>query len=170
MPPRAPLDSVTLSIVGIDQVGGFGYYQAKLAQEAVARRGPLPVTIVRATQFHEFAAQILARSRFGPLAALPAMRVQPVAARRVGEFLAHCAIEPSDDDLHEIAGPKIEGLTDMARRFLVVRGQRCVVVPLRVPGAAGRAMRTGKLLASPSATILGTDYANWLEGADALAM
>ena len=71
---------VTLSIVGIDRVPDYGYYRAKLAQEAVATAGPVPVTIVRATQFHEFPAQILGRARFGPLAAMPVMRVQPVAA------------------------------------------------------------------------------------------
>ena len=56
---------VTLSIVGIDRVPS-GYYQAKLAQEAAALDGPLPATIVRATQFHEFPAQAFKRVHPGP--------------------------------------------------------------------------------------------------------
>jgi len=161
---------VTLSIVGIDRVTGFGYYEAKLAQEAAAERGPLPVTIVRATQFHEFASQILARSRLGPMAAVPVMRVQPVAARRVGEFLAQSAVVPPVEATVEIAGPKIERLTDMARRFLAVKAQRCAVLPLWVPGAAGRAMRSGQLLASGSTTIVGPDFETWLNGSDPLEL
>jgi hypothetical protein len=38
---------VTLSIVGIDDTD-FGYYRAKLA----AAPGPVPSTVVRATQLH----------------------------------------------------------------------------------------------------------------------
>jgi uncharacterized protein YbjT (DUF2867 family) len=54
---------VTLSIVGLERVAGYGYYEAKLAQDSAVLAGPLPVTIVRATQFHEFPAQVLRRTR-----------------------------------------------------------------------------------------------------------
>ena len=77
---------ITLSIVGLERVPGYGYYQAKLKQEAAARSGPLPVSIVRATQFHEFPAQILARTQVGPFAVVPRMKIQPIAARTVGEI------------------------------------------------------------------------------------
>ena len=43
---------VVLSIVGLERVPGYGYYEAKLAHEKAALAGPLPTTIVRATQFH----------------------------------------------------------------------------------------------------------------------
>ncbi len=72
---------VVLSIVGLERVPGFGYYEAKLAQEAAFVAGPLPVSLVRATQFHEFPAQILSRVGLGPFALVPIMRIQPVAAR-----------------------------------------------------------------------------------------
>ena len=45
---------VTLSIVGIDRAPA-GYFAAKL--EHAAAQGTVPVTIMRATQFHEFPAQ-----------------------------------------------------------------------------------------------------------------
>ncbi|MBV8463259.1 MAG: NAD(P)H-binding protein, partial [Acidimicrobiales bacterium] len=70
---------VVLSIVGIDR-GDAAYYRAKLVQEQTARAGPLALTIVRATQFHEFPGQILDRSSLGPLAAVPTMTIQPIAA------------------------------------------------------------------------------------------
>ncbi len=51
---------VVLSIVGIDRVG-LGYYRGKLRQEDVVRGGSLPWSVLRATQFHEFAGQTLER-------------------------------------------------------------------------------------------------------------
>src|SRR5207248_1586668 len=79
---------VTLSIVGIDRVPGYGYYRAKLEQESVVKAGPLPATILRATQFHEFPAQMLRVLRLGRYALVPHIRSQPVAARPFGKALA----------------------------------------------------------------------------------
>jgi uncharacterized protein YbjT (DUF2867 family) len=158
---------VTLSIVGIDGVSGYGYYQAKLAQEAAARAGPLPVTIVRATQFHEFPAQLLGRIHLGPVAAMPVMRVQPVAARTVGEMLVQAALDPPSTQTVEIAGPGVEDLVSMARRLVRARHRRLSVVPLWVPGAAGKAMRGGKLLATATTRLVGPSFAQWLSGGDA---
>src|SRR5215204_1908222 len=45
---------VALSIVGIDRSPNSGYFRAKLAQEQLIEAGPIPYTIVRATQFFEF--------------------------------------------------------------------------------------------------------------------
>ena len=73
---------VILSIVGLERVPGYGYYEAKLAHEKAAMSGLLPATIVRATQFHEFPAQVLSWTRHGPFAVVPRSRIQPVAARR----------------------------------------------------------------------------------------
>ena len=50
---------VALSIIGIDRVP-YGYYQGKLRQEEVLQESPVPVSILRAAQFHEFAGQYLA--------------------------------------------------------------------------------------------------------------
>ena len=50
---------VVISIIGIDAFEG-GYNAAKLAQErGAASTGPLPVRILRASQFHEFVAQLV---------------------------------------------------------------------------------------------------------------
>ncbi len=78
---------VLLSIVGIDRVG-LGYYQAKLAQEEFVRHSEVPWTILRATQFHEFAAQMLGD---GPVALIPSMLSQPVAAQEVADELVRLA-------------------------------------------------------------------------------
>ena len=159
---------VALSIVGLERVPGFGYYQAKLGHEAALRAGPLPVSIVRATQFHEFPAQILSRGGVGPLKFVPIMRIQPVAARAVGEALVEVAAEPVATTV-EIAGPEEKDLVSLARAIVRKRQARMWVAPLPVPGAAGRAMRTGGQLPSPGARVIGPTFGEWLEGED-LAM
>src|SRR5437763_7437722 len=45
---------VTLSIVGADRLPESGYLRAKVAQEESVKAGPVPFTILRATQFFEF--------------------------------------------------------------------------------------------------------------------
>jgi uncharacterized protein YbjT (DUF2867 family) len=161
---------VTLSIVGIDRVPGFGYYQAKLAQEAAALEGPLPVTIVRATQFHEFPAQMLGRLHLGPLALVPRMRVQPIAARTVGEILVEVASAPPGETMVEIAGPEPADLVDLARAVVVRLGRRTAVLPVLVPGQGGKAMRSGALLPTPGVRLAGPPFAEWLAGEDLAAV
>jgi uncharacterized protein YbjT (DUF2867 family) len=162
---------VTLSIVGLERVPGYGYYQAKLAHEAAALAGPLPSTIVRATQFHEFPAQILARLPGGPLAPMPRMRIQPIAARSVGQTLVEAATAGSADGATvEVAGPEQRELVDLARAIVRRRGKRTAVVPLPVPGRAGRAMRSGGQLPGPGVRLVGPTFDEWLAGADLSAL
>jgi uncharacterized protein YbjT (DUF2867 family) len=60
---------VMLSIVGVDRVG-IGYYRAKVEQERLVETSQWPFTVLRATQFHEFPGQLLARSP-GPVVLSP---------------------------------------------------------------------------------------------------
>jgi uncharacterized protein YbjT (DUF2867 family) len=161
---------VTLSIVGLERLPGFGYYEAKLAQEAAALAGPLSVSIVRATQFHEFPLQILSRSRFGPVALVPIMRIQPVSARAIGELLLEIAVGTSLGTTLEVGGPEEKDLVSLARSVVRKWGMRTSVVPLPVPGRAGRAMRAGGQLPQSRARIVGPTFEEWLKGADVLSM
>jgi uncharacterized protein YbjT (DUF2867 family) len=132
---------VALSIVGVDDVD-TGYYAGKRLQERVLAEGPVPWTVLRATQFHEFAEQALHFVRVGPFSLVPRMLSQPVAAREVGEALVDLAEGDPVGRAPELAGPERLQMVDLARK--VAHGRR--VVPLRVPGAAGKAMRTGALV------------------------
>ncbi len=154
---------LTLSIVGLERVPGYGYYQAKLDQEAAARQGPIPVSIVRATQFHEFPAQILARTQAGPLAPVPRMRIQPIAASTVGEILVEVATSPARPQAVEVAGPEPADLVDLVRALLARRGQRVAVIPFRVPGGAGTAMKDGALLPGAGVRLVGPTFTDWLD-------
>src|SRR5690349_14964906 len=150
---------VALSIVGIDRVSN-GYYQGKLRQEAIVRDGAVPWTVLRATQFHEFAEQILDRMP-GPLAVVPRLTVQPVAVREVAEALVAIAAGEPQKAAPDLAGPRVESLTDMVRR-LVRTGtvRRRPVVPLWLPGtmAHGGLLPTGP---GPRGT---QTFEQWLAG------
>ena len=79
---------VALSIVGVDRVG-LGYYRGKLHQEELLAAGPLPWTVLRATQFHAFAAQLADRGRGrSPVVLVPRALSRPVDAAEVADRLA----------------------------------------------------------------------------------
>jgi uncharacterized protein YbjT (DUF2867 family) len=73
---------------------------------------------------------------------VPRMRSQPVAAREVAEALVELAVAGPSGRVPDLAGPEVHDMVDLARRV----ADRRRVVPVRVPGAAGRAMRSGGLL------------------------
>ncbi|MGH3282354.1 MAG: SDR family oxidoreductase, partial [Trebonia sp.] len=148
-----------LSIIGVDRVP-FGYYQGKLRQEEVLRESRVPVSILRAAQFHEFPAQYLARVR-GPLVPVPVWRTQPVAASEVGAALARLAVGPPVP-MSELAGPREELMADLVRQVVLARGERRRVLSVRLPGATGRAMAAGGGLPSGQGTRGTQTFAEWL--------
>jgi len=151
---------VAISIVGVDRVDS-GYYAGKLAQEGVALDGTRPASVLRATQFHEFAGQFLDRMR-GPIAVIPKMLVQPVAAREVAVALVALAAAEPVGLAAELAGPEQHQLLDLARRVVRARGQRRLVLGVRPPGRAGRAAATSGLLPTGPGPRGTMTFAEWL--------
>jgi uncharacterized protein YbjT (DUF2867 family) len=151
---------VALSIVGVDRVG-LGYYAGKRAQEELIAAGALPWTVLRATQFHEFPGQLLARSR-GPVALLPRMRMQPVAAREVAGALVALAAGSPVGMAPELAGPEVHDLAELARQLLRARGDRRRVLAVPLPGATGRAMAGGGLLPQQPGPRGEQTFTDWL--------
>jgi uncharacterized protein YbjT (DUF2867 family) len=136
---------VVLSVVGCDVVPS-GYYQGKLEQERLLLGSYQGVTLLRATQFHEFAEQVLARGPGGPLRFVPRMRVQPVAAAEVGQALADLAAGAPQGRVADLGGPEVHELPDLVRRVLAARGSRARVLAVRPPGRLGRQLARGGLL------------------------
>lgn len=152
---------VVLSIVGIDRAP-HSYYAGKVVQEHLVETGAVPWTILRATQFHEFAAQTFDRGRVGPLHVAPRMRTQPIAAREVGEALAALASGSPRARAGELAGPHEESLVRMVRAYAHANGRSGVVAPIPLPGAFGRAQRDGSLLPDATATLGRQTFDEWL--------
>lgn len=155
---------LALSIVGIDRAPE-AYYAGKIVQEQLVEAGGVPWTILRATQFHEFAAQLFDRAKVGPLHAAPRMRTQPIAAVEVAAHLVDLAEAGPSGRARELAGPREEDLPRMIRAYARATGYRGWIPAINLPGGFGRAQRDGSLLPGPGA-VLGTQtFDDWVEEA-----
>ncbi|MFZ2502873.1 MAG: NAD(P)H-binding protein [Nocardioides sp.] len=153
---------VVVSIIGVDRVDS-GYYFGKRAQEGVVRNGEVPWTILRSSQWHEFAQQALGFVAFGPVSMVPRMLVQPVAAREVAQRLVSLAAGPPSEYADELAGPERHQLVDLARQVNERRSLGRRIVPITAPGRAGRAMRDGALLPEHDGVRGSQSFTQWLD-------
>ncbi len=157
---------VAISIVGCDRFSG-GYNAAKVAQEQSLLAGPIPASILRAAQFHEFVAQLADWGRQGDVSYVPKMQTQLVAASAVAAEVAKIATAPAPADnapITEIAGPRVENLAEMASLLAERTG-----VPARVEELAESddpdavLYATDGVLPGQDAMLAGPTYAEWLE-------
>jgi len=109
---------VTLSVVGADRLPESGYLRAKLAQEETSEKGPVPYTILRATQFFEFIGRIADSSADGDTIRLAPVFIQPEAADDVAAALAEVAVSAPVNGIVELGGPEQFRLDELASRVL----------------------------------------------------
>ena len=152
---------ILLSIVNCEkpEVQGYGYYAGKAAQEAVAREHH--ATIVRSTQWFEFAEQMLSRLRFGLVALLPKMLIQPVAVDTVAQVITECVTGERTGKHYDVAGIEAMTLRELAGRT----HPKTFPMPIsfRMPGSAGRAFIEGALLPGSAVELLGPSLSEWLQ-------
>ncbi|RDI53979.1 SDR family oxidoreductase [Nocardia mexicana] len=153
---------VEISIVGCDRVG-TAYFRAKVAQERLVTAGPVPWTLLRATQFHEFVDDALASAARYRIAPHSTARVQPVDVDAVAVRLADAVDAGPSGRLPDLGGPTVYTLTEAStlRRTRIRRA----LLPIRVPtlGRTARALRDGALCVGPGGETASFDYAAWLE-------
>lgn len=154
---------VLLSIVGIDRIP-YDYYAGKVAQEKVVEASSVPWTILRATQFHEFAGQMFERAKFGPLRLAPRARTQPIAAAEVGERLAALAAGAPQGRARDLAGPREEALDSMVKAYAKTKGHRGWVPSISIPTKQMKGMRAGLALPGLGADLGRQTFAEWLAG------
>lgn len=155
---------VCVSIVGCELVP-MGYFRAKAAQEDVVDHGPVPWTIVRATQFHELADAALGSAARWRVLPVPPVSLQTVACAEVARVVADVAEGGPQRRRVEIAGPEVVGARKLARIWRSVTGRRAVLVPVVLPGRLGRALRSGALTAGQPGVRGDVTFAAWLEAA-----
>jgi uncharacterized protein YbjT (DUF2867 family) len=152
---------VGISIVGIDDVPS-AYYRAKVRQEQVVKAAPGPISLLRATQFHELVDQVLTIAAKLPVMPLPvATRVQPIDCADVASRLADVAEGRPAGRLADIGGPRVETLGELAEQWMTARSRRRKVLRLPVPGRTGRALAAG-VLCAPAHAVPGRTFAQWL--------
>ncbi len=153
---------VLLSILGLDRVEGNAHYAGKRRQEELVEAGPVPATIVRAAQFHEFPAMIVEWTLRDGAATLPPALMQPVAAADVGRVLAEVGTGPPQGRAPDLAGPEPQDLVDMARRTLAAQGRAVHLVPSWRNGVMGAEFAGEVLLPGPGARVAPTTFDAWL--------
>jgi uncharacterized protein YbjT (DUF2867 family) len=152
---------VCVSVVGCDQVP-VSYFRAKLAQEREVERGPVPWTIVRATQFHEAVAGLLASAAPWRVLPVPRLPVQTVAVLDVARAVADAAEGRPRRARIDVAGPEVVDARDLARTWRSITGSRVLLLPVPLPGGMGGALRAG-LLTDREPEVQGTTrFAAWL--------
>ncbi|ONH32903.1 SDR family oxidoreductase [Pseudofrankia asymbiotica] len=153
--------SVALSIVGVDQVPDLAYYRAKTLQEDLVKAGPIPYSIVRATQFMEFVPAVLTWTADGDVVRLPATPIQPIAAAEVADAVAEVAAGAPLRAAREVGGPDVFTLDELGRITLAATGDSRQVV---VDDTAGMfaAVKGDVLTTSEGAHIAAIHYRDWL--------
>lgn len=120
---------VALSIVGTDRVPASGYLRAKAAQEKLITESGAPYSIVRATQFFEFALGIADSATDGNTVRLShEAAIQPIAARDVATAVTRAATGEPLNGITNVAGPDKFGMDDLARVALAAHGDSREVV------------------------------------------
>jgi uncharacterized protein YbjT (DUF2867 family) len=153
--------AVILSIVGADQVPGFVYYRAKVLQEDILKAGPVPYSIIRATQFFEFIDAVLAETADEKTVRLPATLVQPIASADVSQAVADVSMDPPLRDTRNIAGPDVFRLDALGGITLAAHGDHRTVVTDNSAGMIAAASGDA-LIAKEGAVIAKTTYREWL--------
>src|SRR3954452_11025675 len=154
---------VLLSIIGLTRVTGNAHYAGKRAQEELVERGPVPWSILPATQFHDFAEMVTTWTERDGSATITPLLIQPVAPADVADVLAEVAIGPPQGRCPDLAGPEPQDLVDLARRTRAARGTPIRLVPTW-SGVFGVDMAGDVLLPEPDARIAPTTFDDWLAG------
>lgn len=153
---------VLLSIVGIDRVEGNAHYAGKREQEKLVAAGPVPWTIVPATQFHDFAAMVASWTERDGVAPIAPLLVQPIAPADVADVLAEIATGDPKGRYVDVAGPEPQDLVDMARRTNQARGHQVKLVPTWSSGLFDAHMAGNVLLPGEGARLAPTTFDQWL--------
>jgi uncharacterized protein YbjT (DUF2867 family) len=134
---------VLISVIAADRMP-IGYFRAKHGAERAVAEGDVPWTILRAAQFHDLVAGLIAKLLRSPVLPLPgAVRLQPVDTAAVAARLAELALAPPAGVVPDLAGPEIRPLTDLARAALRARDKRRAIAPVPLPPKLARLYRDG---------------------------
>jgi uncharacterized protein YbjT (DUF2867 family) len=137
---------VYISVIGADTVP-LAWFKTKLAAEQAVRDSGIPWTILRAAQFNDLVFKTAATMAKMPVIPIPGgLRFQPVDAREVAARLAELALGEPSGLVPDLAGPTVYGMKELISGYLKANGKHRPTMPIRMPGKAGKAYRTGQNL------------------------
>ena len=153
---------VALSVVGSEGLPQSGYLRAKVAQEKQIKEGPIPYTIVAATQFFEFTKRIADEATVGKIVHLPPVLFQPIAADDVASALGEVATSSPLNSTIEIAGPEAFRFDELIRqRLSSLDDSREVVADPHAP-YFGAELSERSIVPGDNAQLGETRFEDWL--------
>ena len=93
----------------------------------------------------------------------PRAMLQTIAAVEVAPVVAAAAEGGPRKERVTVAGPDIADARDLVRAWRSVTGKRAPLLPVRVPGKLGKALREGALTAPQPDARGRTPFAAWLQ-------
>ena len=153
---------VALSVVGTERLSESGYFRAKIAQEELIKAGPIPYSIVHATQFFEFVKSIADAATTGNTVKLSPALIQPMAADDVAHSVARIAVGPPFNGVVEVAGPERFRLDGLVRLGLAAKGDPREVISDPEARYFGARLREHTLLPAADAALGSTRFEDWI--------
>lgn len=154
---------VALSVVGTERMAPqSGYFRAKLAQEKLISAGPVPFSIVHATQFFEFLNGIADIATVDGTVRLPDKLIQPMAATDVAEAVAIVAVNDPVNGITEIGGPEQFRLPELIRTALTAHGDSREVVADPAATYSGVHLEERTLVPGDGASLFDTRFEDWI--------
>jgi uncharacterized protein YbjT (DUF2867 family) len=154
---------VALSVVGTDRLLKSGFFRAKLAQENLIKKGSIPYSIVRATQFFEFVRSIADFSTDGNKVRMPSALIQPMAADDVAGAVARVAMGSPVNGTVEVGGPDKFRLDELIRRDLAALNDPREVITDQHAPYYGIEVNVSALIPGDDARLGKTRFEDWLQ-------
>jgi uncharacterized protein YbjT (DUF2867 family) len=140
----------------------MGYFRAKLAQENLIKASGIPYTILRSTQFFEFAAAIAQSGTVGQTVHLPRALFQPIASDDVADAVADVALGAPVNGMVEIAGPDRLPIDELVGRVLRASHDPRTVVADASAGYFGIAVDDQSLTPGENPRLGAIRFEEWL--------
>ena len=157
---------VILSVVGTHKLQESGYFRAKQVQEDLVKASGIPFSIIRATQFFEFAAGVAHMSAADGKIVLPRGLVQPIASADVVSFLAQTATGTPTQRIVDIAGPERFEMDAWIRRYFASINNPQEVVTDANAVYSGAAITATTLVPDAAGYVGSTHYEEWISKAE----
>lgn len=154
---------VALSIVGCDGIPESGYMRAKVAQEKLIQSGPIPYSILRATQFIEFIGPIVAQfPSDGQTVHAPSALIQPILSDDVVSALADVTLGTPVNGMIDVAGPEPFRFDEISRQFLSATQDTRQVVTDHHAHYFGARLEEQSLVPKGNSRLGTTRFEDWL--------
>src|SRR5262245_23607501 len=109
---------VALSVVGSERLPGSGYLRAKVAQEELIKLSGVAYSILRSTQFFEFAGRIAKEGTVANEVHIPTGAIQPIASDETVAALADVVINQPLNAIVEVGGPVRMPMSEFIRYYM----------------------------------------------------